>query len=993
MKSSMMAAMKLCLAILAISVPIARAAHLRAHGRATLSANMTESSSLEASVRSMVKKMLNGGGPGMRDVVSSMHSKMDMLDALKRLDGKLPSDVASLVRLTHGTQKKTHAPLTEASMTKARNILNGMMFDAWGELDDVVIECKEFINRNRDTFGQVTADLARFNFNLEKSGEAQVAATDDIKTKGGNWDTVKAHLDKEKHIYLTRFLENDREMTIRKNDLAVFDWVLNATKCQEGDSFMQLNGPSSRAEDGVQFCNTQDGLELNFKNPTLQAQIEKMMTPSARLALQRALGQLPLGMSLVQVGKRDELAAGTTTPNLTTTLAVPTFAVDVMPVSDEPAAGSQWKKCSDGKPNCGLLHDLMSLEWGKFRDSFDELTAEMRKNKVEFDSLSLNLEGQMTELSDAKVAAMKLLAKEVAQAGTLEEARLEKLEEQHTLTTQYEKKHSECDAQISEILFTRICATRKVRNELMSHSTISGPENMTDCDFTDWQAPKDGVCVSDKGVVLKDRCDDSCDPQSEDPNACGGEETITRTVMVRANAFGMQCPGMSRDMKCGQKKCPVNCLMSEFGGWSSCTKDCGTGVQTRTRSIIVPPKNGGSSCDAIQEERECNTESCTRNCKLSDWSEWSPCSMACGGGVTKRTTKVLIPIRGRGWCPGKRSPMRSDTKVCNTQACMPDQMCIAKQDLVLAIDGSGSVKEDGFETIKKFAANLTERYNSVYFGEPAMQVGVVLFGNGQLIEGPDGSTIIESAIAAQGLTGDLELVRQKIKDLEFQKGFTNMAQALTAADNMLSLGGRSDAQSAVMVISDGKYSMEYQTQEKATELKDKNIQIFMAPITEVKGKELNNLKKWASQPWDTNYERIPGLAALKFNADIFAERLVAKFCPASMSPTLLRQQEAVKEYMMIHKNGWPSWECGQYWWIGKVANKDDCAAAARKKNQLAFSYGRSYADGICYSEAIPVDMDHWQMWSQNRTSVPCENGDWKFNPFFDTFAVEPVATQ
>merc|ERR1719456_801469 len=112
-----------------------------------------------------------------------------------------------------------------------------------------------------------------------------------------------------------------------------------------------------------------------------------------------------------------------------------------------------------------------------------------------------------------------------------------------------------------------------------------------------------------------------------------------------------------------------------------------------------------------------------------------------------------------------------------------------------------------------------------------------------------------------------------------------------------------------MVLSDGKYSMKYQTAEKAQELKDKNVQLFFAPVTAVEGKELEVLKDWASQPWETNYVRIPGLQALKHNADIFAEKLVASFCPDSMSPTLLRQMEAMKQYMLIHEDGFPSNSC------------------------------------------------------------------------------------
>merc|ERR1711879_971942 len=108
-------------------------------------------------------------------------------------------------------------------------------------------------------------------------------------------------------------------------------------------------------------------------------------------------------------------------------------------------------------------------------------------------------------------------------------------------------------------------------------------------------------------------------------------------------------------------------------------------------------------------------------------------------------------------------------------------------------------------------------------------------------------------------------------------GFTNMAQAFSMADKMLGQGGRPEAQSAVMVISDGKYSFKYQTAEKAQELKDKNVQIYMAPITDTRDKGLIMLKKWASQPWRTNYERIPGLAALNGNYDIFVQKIIASF--------------------------------------------------------------------------------------------------------------------
>jgi len=234
----------------------------------------------------------------------------------------------------------------------------------------------------------------------------------------------------------------------------------------------------------------------------------------------------------------------------------------------------------------------------------------------------------------------------------------------------------------------------------------------------------------------------------------------------------------------------------------------------------------------------------------------------------------------------RKNPDRFETDKCNKQDCVGDEICIAKQDLVIALDASGSLKEKGYEIVRGFAANLTKRYKSKYFGAPAIKMGVALFGNGHLIEMAGGGTTIKPAINLQPLTFDLEQVGTKIKETEWQRGFTNMAQAFATADTILSQGGRPEAQSAVMVISDGKFSFKYQTAEKAQELKDKNVQIYMAPITESRDRSLFELMKWASQPWQTNYERIPGLAALKSNNAIFVQKLIVKFCPDSMSPSL-----------------------------------------------------------------------------------------------------------
>ena len=63
------------------------------------------------------------------------------------------------------------------------------------------------------------------------------------------------------------------------------------------------------------------------------------------------------------------------------------------------------------------------------------------------------------------------------------------------------------------------------------------------------------------------------------------------------------------------------------------------------------------------------------------------------------------------------------------------------------------------------------------------------------------------------------------------------------ADTMISQGGRPDAQSAVLVLSDGKYSFKHQSAGKARELKDNYVQVFMAIVTDFEGQELEALRE------------------------------------------------------------------------------------------------------------------------------------------------------
>lgn len=73
----------------------------------------------------------------------------------------------------------------------------------------------------------------------------------------------------------------------------------------------------------------------------------------------------------------------------------------------------------------------------------------------------------------------------------------------------------------------------------------------------------------------------------------------------------------------------------------------------------------------------------------------------------------------------------------------------AKQDLVVAVDGSGSFRQGGFDILKKFIKKLLERYETEYFGSEVVKIGIVLFSNGVTM--PDGK-IVSPAILSQPRT-------------------------------------------------------------------------------------------------------------------------------------------------------------------------------------------------------------------------------------------------
>merc|ERR1711874_705069 len=105
--------------------------------------------------------------------------------------------------------------------------------------------------------------------------------------------------------------------------------------------------------------------------------------------------------------------------------------------------------------------------------------------------------------------------------------------------------------------------------------------------------------------------------------------------------------------------------------------------------------------------------------------------------------------------------------------------------------------------IQKFVRNLTARYQSKYYGIDAMKVGTVEFGNGNVSK----EGLISPAELVHSLTFDITAMQDSIEKMEWLRGFTNMAQALEKADELLIRGSRQEAHSGILLITDGKATL------------------------------------------------------------------------------------------------------------------------------------------------------------------------------------------
>uniref|UniRef100_A0A8C9N6Y6 Hemicentin-1 n=1 Tax=Serinus canaria TaxID=9135 RepID=A0A8C9N6Y6_SERCA len=89
---------------------------------------------------------------------------------------------------------------------------------------------------------------------------------------------------------------------------------------------------------------------------------------------------------------------------------------------------------------------------------------------------------------------------------------------------------------------------------------------------------------------------------------------------------------------------------SEWGLWEECSRSCGQGNRTRSRTCSNPPaQHGGEPCEgSALESVMCNLRPCPVAGEWSPWGPWGPCSTTCGKGSQTRPRLCTSPAPAHG---------------------------------------------------------------------------------------------------------------------------------------------------------------------------------------------------------------------------------------------------------------------------------------------------------------------------------------------------------
>lgn len=431
-----------------------------------------------------------------------------------------------------------------------------------------------------------------------------------------------------------------------------------------------------------------------------------------------------------------------------------------------------------------------------------------------------------------------------------------------TALANYEQRKAEfaskldtCKVSFSQAI-TGACAAKKIKKEITAIS-VAPINPIIECQVTAWNEPQ-AMCSANCGKE--------------------GVKTLSRTVTVDPTpVWGAPCPALTAERVCNRVTCPVDCVVGSWNPFTPCSAKCNVGTKFRYKDVIVEPRYKGQACGDVEGLEFCNQEACDQDCDLYAWTDFTPCDRACNAGHKTRSRPIKKEKKGDGYCPPILDDRRLEIVKCNTQRC-PDvkPVCESKLDVILLIDTSGSIGQDGFAASKQFAKNFV---NQMTLSADSVAVGVIAFSDKPTIVMPLNYT--RSEVLASIDSGIL-----------WDAGLTCTASALTMAGQLLDNGARPGAMPVVIVVTDGMptgldpdWNEWWDTPGNAEGLRRRARLMFLAVGSAI---EEADMMSWATDEGKTNnYAHIQDYTILTKALD----ELIITTCPEIGTPSNSFTQE------------------------------------------------------------------------------------------------------
>ncbi|KAJ1612303.1 signal peptide-containing protein [Cryptosporidium canis] len=175
--------------------------------------------------------------------------------------------------------------------------------------------------------------------------------------------------------------------------------------------------------------------------------------------------------------------------------------------------------------------------------------------------------------------------------------------------------------------------------------------------------------TSGQGSQIYPKVEDCQVSQWTDWSACSktcstGSMVRYRSVIMPSMNDGVPCPKLMDTVSCNADVSCSPCQYTDWTAWSECSATCGTGTTSRTRKLISA-KYFIESCIETFQAKSCKGASCSRDCIVTEWSDWSDCSTSCNVGNQISTRSIVQPEQNGGTCDFKLSKVQE----CNVSVC------------------------------------------------------------------------------------------------------------------------------------------------------------------------------------------------------------------------------------------------------------------------------------------------------------------------------------